>query len=104
MIHNKAEITALEWDMKQKPIFFINKTPLLHYAKNQYFAMVKKEKFCEVEMLSHWLDQYFGKDFLKHFKSFNNVGSCCCMGNKIGEIFFVPKQKADDILLTKEPI
>ena len=84
----------MEWEMKRKPIFNKFDSILgICKKKNQYFAMIKnKDKLCKVEMLPQWLDQYFENEFLNHFKTFNNNGSWCCMGNTNDEISLVPKK------------
>ena len=96
LVKNQIKITNMEWDMQRKPFFHkYDAITAIRKSKDTYYALIKRNgKFCQVEMMQPWLEQYFEKDFLKKFKHFNKQGLWCCMGNTPGELSLVPKEKS----------
>ena len=54
--------------------------------------------------MPHWIDKYFKRDFIKILNKIIRLGSWYCMGNTLGEISMVPKENAENAMLTCQPI
>ena len=61
LVKNHIEITNMEWDMQRKPLFHkYDAITAIRKTKDTYYALIKRNgKFCQVEMMQPWLEQYF---------------------------------------------